>query len=109
MSTPSSILFISTEEALWGGSDELWYGTALVMAKQGYSITAVKSKWSISDDRYRNMVTAGVDVLALYDNSKIRRHQRRKQRWQTLTQHLSQIGFLHDVLSRYQAFKKSNP
>lgn len=106
MSTPSSILFISTEEALWGGSDELWYGTALVMAKQGYSITAVKSKWSISDDRYRNMVTAGVDVLALYDNSKIRRHQRRKQRWQTLTQHLSQIGFLHDVLSRYQAFKK---
>ena len=106
MSAHSSILFISSEESLWGGSDELWYGTALVMAKQGYSITAVKSRWSISDDRYRNMVTAGVHVWALYNNSKIRRHQRRKQRWQTLTQHLSKVGFLHDVLSRYQAFKE---
>ncbi|HAB90149.1 MAG TPA: hypothetical protein DCF84_06395, partial [Bacteroidetes bacterium] len=93
MSTPSSILFISTEEALWGGSDELWYGTALVMSKQGYSITAVKSRWSTSHDRYRKLVTAGVNVWSLYDNPKIRRHQRRKQRWQKLTQYSSKIGF----------------
>ena len=106
MSTPSSILFISTEEALWGGSDELWYETALVMSKQGYSITAVKSRWSTSHDRYRKLVTAGVNVWSLYDNPKIRRHQRRKQRWQTMTQYLSKVGFLHDVLSRYQAFKE---
>ena len=106
MSAPSSILFISTEEALWGGSDELWYGTVLLMAKQGYSITAVKSRWSTSHDRYRKLVTAGVNVWALYDNPKIRRHQRRKQRWQTMTQYLSKVGFLHDVLSRYQAFKE---
>lgn len=106
MSASSSILFISSEEALWGGSDELWHSAALILAKEGHSVTAVKSRWSTSHDRYRKLVTADVNVWALYDNPKIRKHQRRKQRWQTITQYLSKVGFLHDVLSRYQAFKE---
>ena len=68
MSTSPSILFISTEEALWGGSDELWHSAALVLVKQGYSVAAFKSRWSTSHDRYKALVNAGISVWSLYDN-----------------------------------------
>jgi hypothetical protein len=49
------VLFVSTNDAApWGGSEELWFETALRMAKEGWPVVASVRNWP---DRARQLAT----------------------------------------------------
>jgi glycosyltransferase involved in cell wall biosynthesis len=57
-----SILFISTNDGPWGGSEELWSQTALRLAAAGFLVSASVSKWLPPDDRVLNLIEQGIEV-----------------------------------------------
>jgi glycosyltransferase involved in cell wall biosynthesis len=57
------IAFISTlDEALWGGSEELWSRAAITLKQQGHMVMASLAFWRTQSDKVKELVQQGVDV-----------------------------------------------
>lgn len=63
--TVRRIVVLSSNEAPWGGSEELWFETALALAAQGCSVTVLKPCLPTSGDRVARLVNAGCRVRDL--------------------------------------------
>src|SRR5580692_6903749 len=62
-SSARSVVFFSTMDGSpWGGSEELWARTALILAKEGMRVAASVHGWSPPHDRIVKLTEAGVDV-----------------------------------------------
>lgn len=63
-----SVLFISLMNGgAWGGSEELWYQTALYAAKNGYRVGCAFYEWPQKSERIQQLKTAGCE-LYLFSN-----------------------------------------
>ena len=62
MAARKRILFISTMEDSWGGSEELWSQAALKLAAQGFGVTASGYNSSPLHHRVQALVRGGIDV-----------------------------------------------
>lgn len=61
-----SVFFLSLMNgAAWGGSEELWYRTALWMGKHGYKVGIGCYHWPEKQDRINELKTAGCTVHLL--------------------------------------------
>jgi glycosyltransferase involved in cell wall biosynthesis len=60
---PERIAFISTLHAdPWGGSEELWSRAALVLAAEGFPVSASTRAWSQPHPRILSLMESGVEV-----------------------------------------------
>ena len=63
LNLPKTILFISTMAGSpWGGSEELWTRTAVLLAKQGVPVAASVHGWPQLHRRISELSRAGVDL-----------------------------------------------
>jgi glycosyltransferase involved in cell wall biosynthesis len=63
MADKKNIWFVSTMNASsWGGSEELWAGAALDLARDGYRIAASVQGWSPPHEKVVGLAKAGVNV-----------------------------------------------
>lgn len=64
----NSVLFISLMNGgAWGGSEELWFQTALYAAKHGYKVGCAFYEWPQKKDRIEQLKNAGCE-LYLFSN-----------------------------------------
>jgi glycosyltransferase involved in cell wall biosynthesis len=62
---PLKIILISTNPDIWGGSEELWCDTALTLARDGHSVSALLSRPNVPHPRIETLHEQGVQVLHL--------------------------------------------
>jgi glycosyltransferase involved in cell wall biosynthesis len=55
----------------WGGSEDLWYHTALVLKNKGYSIIAYKQNFNTGHSKVKQLQDAGVHLVELHKNTHI--------------------------------------
>ncbi len=59
----TQIRFVSTlEGAPWGGSEELWTGAAIALAKRGHKVCAVVNPWPSEVTQHERLTNAGIAV-----------------------------------------------
>ena len=75
-----SIVFISTNDAPWGGSEELWSRAALNLLASGFSVSASVCAWLPPHRRVVNLIERGVEVWF-----RPARYPVRKRAWRRLT------------------------
>jgi hypothetical protein len=62
-----SVLFISLMNGgAWGGSEELWYQTALYAAKHGYRVGCAFYEWPQKSSRIEQLQKAGLPALPVF-------------------------------------------
>lgn len=59
------VAFLCSNETPWGGSEELWFETALALAAQGCSVTVLKPSLPVGGDRVPRLQAAGCRVRDL--------------------------------------------
>ena len=70
----NSILFISLMNGgAWGGSEELWYQTALYAAKNGYKTGCAFYEWPQKKDRIEKLKEAGCEIYLFSNNGREKR------------------------------------
>src|SRR4051812_45263218 len=70
----SSILFISMMNgAAWGGSEELWYQTALHAARSGRKVGCVVYQWKGKEQRMKKLEDAGCRIFYLPNKGRQKR------------------------------------
>jgi glycosyltransferase involved in cell wall biosynthesis len=75
-----SIAFVSTNDAPWGGSEELWSRAALNLAAEGFHVSASICAWLPPHPRVLNLIERGVEVWF-----RPRRYPLQKRAWHRLT------------------------
>jgi glycosyltransferase involved in cell wall biosynthesis len=72
---PERIAFISTLHAdPWGGSEELWSRAALVLASQGFAVSASTRGWSPPHPRILDLMESGIEVRCRAMPHQVWRH-----------------------------------
>ena len=62
----ASVLFLSLmNSAAWGGSEEIWYHTALRLAKSNYSVGVCCFSWPGKEDKIQILENAGCKIFLL--------------------------------------------
>lgn len=66
-----SLFFISLMNGdAWGGSEELWYQTALYAAANGADVACAVYAWPAKKERLNNLINAGVKVYELPNDGR---------------------------------------
>jgi glycosyltransferase involved in cell wall biosynthesis len=64
MKASTNIVIISTMEGYpWGGSEELWFGTALSLRRRQYNVTVSVKRWPVRSPKHSDLGHAGVRVI----------------------------------------------
>lgn len=63
--SPGRILFVSSNETNWGGSEELWAQTAMVLARRGHRVTAAKPNLRVAHPRLAELRSLGCRMVDL--------------------------------------------
>lgn len=70
-----SVFFISLMSASpWGGSEELWYRTALYAAKQGWKVGCAVYHWKEKEKRMQPLKDAGAAIYYLPNKGRTKRN-----------------------------------
>lgn len=68
-----SIFFLSLMNgASWGGSEELWYRTALYVAKKGWKVGCAIYYWPQKEERIRELQNAGCNIYWLPNKGRLK-------------------------------------
>ncbi|HET7897171.1 MAG TPA: hypothetical protein VFL47_05865, partial [Flavisolibacter sp.] len=69
-----SVLFISLMNGVaWGGSEELWFQTALYAARQGYKVGCAFYDWPQKKERIEQLRNAGCEVYLFSNKGREKR------------------------------------
>lgn len=70
-----SVLFISLMNGgAWGGSEELWFQTALFAAKHGYKVGCAFYEWPQKNDRIEQLRSAGCELYLFSNKGREKRN-----------------------------------
>ena len=67
------IAFITTNKSAWGGSEYLWYQTAIRFAVKGNSVIAGMPRWKSLPGEIQHLENNGIDVFFTTDIPELRR------------------------------------
>jgi len=67
------IAFVSTNKSEWGGSEYLWYNTALKFSSNGYRVIAGVPRWKVIPEAVNVLDSKGIKVFYITDVSKNKR------------------------------------
>ncbi|MEO6695000.1 MAG: glycosyltransferase family 4 protein [Ignavibacteria bacterium] len=64
------IAFVSTNKSAWGGSEYLWYNTALRFSANGFDVIASVPRWKEIPDAVNNLISKKIKIFYNTDVSK---------------------------------------
>jgi len=86
MNEQPSILFISLMNgAAWGGSEELWFKTAMYASAKKYRIGCVLFEWPEKESQVTKLITSGCSVYRLPNAGRLRSDLKEKWIYKTIT------------------------
>jgi glycosyltransferase involved in cell wall biosynthesis len=59
------VVFITCIDEDWGGSEELWFNTAISLAKSGVEITVIKKKINFNHQKFIELNKIGIRLISL--------------------------------------------
>ncbi|TGE25350.1 glycosyltransferase [Hymenobacter aquaticus] len=97
--SPLRIAFVSSCSGEWGGSEELWSGTALLLARAGHTVRAFKTNVNANHPRLVALRVAGCPITDLTPAVTLRKRitnrllpYRRQYTWRKISQQLLTRG-----------------